>query len=220
MPEMPQDGSRTEREWWDLIHSGNKREARQREEELQTHFLVKYEEVGKETMQSLTRIILQGDDSRLAEPLFRNVHPNFLDGPHPEALELLLELGRFYAPVRFTKLPRVEPRIGECYANAVEYMCRHNGLRRVPMVYVEGLAMGGTCPPMLHAWNARSLGSVQAIDWTFYVTSRWTRYFGIPMTQAERIEIEDLVGPTGNLLSRRWYTPPIGKFIRMHRMHQ
>ena len=50
--------------------------------------------------------------------------------------------------------------------------------------YVEGIAFGPVLKPMLHCWNGKGFSKV-GVDWSFYATTMWNRYFGVPFTPEE-----------------------------------
>lgn len=102
-----------------------------------------------------------------------------VDEMHPRALSFLLEHGRDYVPEKWTMRPVREPAIGECFANSLALMHTHD------YVYVEGLAAGALVNLMHHAWNAETISSLIAKDWTHYVACHWSRYFGCAFTYDE-----------------------------------
>ena len=83
-----------------------------------------------------------------------------------------------------------EPRAGWCYENSLYMMesSYDDSDESKRFVYVEGVTMGATVRPMIHAWNSysdRGRGRNIAIDWTLFAVVKWNRYFGIPLTRDE-----------------------------------
>ena len=113
----------------------------------------------------------------------------YLNDVHPKAWELILKYGKDYHPrsFKFTKphKSRLQPVKSKCHANSYKKMCICNRISKTTLVtYVEGFAAGARVVPMLHAWNGEGVSDT-AIDWTFYATTVWTRYFGISFTHDE-----------------------------------
>lgn len=136
---------------------------------------------------------------------------------HPDAFEILHKYGKDYRPRRWAKPPPFgEPKRAACFLNATilahvdRSYCEKQKLRRPPMEYVEGVAMGVYVRPMLHAWNGIGLHSREAIDWTHYAACRWTRYIGIPFTHEEHAELRALT-PLGRsvhlMMHKKYFTP-------------
>lgn len=110
---------------------------------------------------------------------------------HPGALALLYEHGMDYFPSlklqNFFRFNKQQPALGQCMGNSWQFMRAMNkdSLDETQFVYVEGLVYGYLTNPALHAWNAKSLTDTQAYDWTHYVGCEFSRYLGIPFTEAE-----------------------------------
>jgi len=102
---------------------------------------------------------------------------------HPRAYAFLVRHGRDYVPRRWEMVPEAQPMFGACYGNAWALMCNTD------TAYVEGVAVGALVRPMLHAWNAATLDSRRAVDWTHYAGSHWTRYLGCAFTKSEYDEL-------------------------------
>ena len=126
---------------------------------------------------------VEGGD-RLCNP-FHN-----LNDIHPRAWSILLAYGKDYRPYCWRgispHLDAIQPEAGKCCDNTLKLlaMCKDSNGSRNIATYVEGVAMGPLVRPMLHAWNGKGF-SREAVDWTFYGSTRWTRYFGIPFTLNE-----------------------------------
>ncbi len=149
-------------------------------------------------------------------------HLRYLEDVHPRAFNLIATHGIDYKPLLWRKPPEIEPIPGACFSNAWAFMrLVRKGLSAKDKdiqgpVYVEGFAFGLFVKPMLHAWNAPSLNSQEASDWTFYSTSRWTRYLGIPFTEAEREVAQRCIHPNSNevsLLFRKRHFPKVESYL-------
>ena len=122
-----------------------------------------------------------------------------LNDVHPKAWDVILTYGRDYEPLSLWKRgmhrDQRQPKSKSCFLNAYEQM---KGVHLVQpsskVTYVEGFAVGPAVSPMLHAWNGAGF-SRRALDWSFYATTHWTRYFGIPFTLAEYEQICERVNP-------------------------
>jgi len=108
----------------------------------------------------------------------------------PEAMRFIVEHGREFTPIVPRTRPDEEPETGECFRNAWFLAVR----KPDEVCYVEGLAMGPLAYPMLHAWNTFGPNDHRAIDWTFYATTEWTRYFGIALTVHEYQQLCQALG--------------------------
>jgi hypothetical protein len=139
--------------------------------------------------------------------LLKNSYFKFVRDIHPHALELLLEYGHDYKPSIWRTRPPddLQPKPGRCFRNTYLLMCAQNlrqerlweagsTISRPPSVYVEGLVVGAIVPPMLHAWNARGLNGVRAVDWSHYAACHWSRYLGIPFTAEEQKQLSMAAG--------------------------
>lgn len=120
---------------------------------------------------------------------------------HPGALEILLVHGIDYIPYTDKLLMmhgmRRKPRIGQCFGNSWQFMEAINAGEKSDkrLVYVEGMAVGYMANTMLHAWNSFGLSDKRASDWSMYPACPWTRYFGVPFTEAEHEELRSSVWP-------------------------
>jgi hypothetical protein len=66
---------------------------------------------------------------------------------------------------------------------------------------VEGVAVGSLVRPMIHAWATPTEASPDfglAIDWTFFSSSQWNKYFGIPFTHDEYRRLTKFAHPDIN----------------------
>lgn len=117
-----------------------------------------------------------------------------------DALRLVTRWGKSYAPYVWYGQPTMgEPQSCECFRNAYRLMTGHNKIRAKrklqacrssEMRYAEGIVMGAATIPMLHGWNVhRTDGEDIAIDWTFYATTRWSKYWGIEFSPEEYAEL-------------------------------
>lgn len=130
-------------------------------------------------------------------------HARWLEQIHPDVFRLLARHGTFYKPVRLDSPPKTEPEPGKCFHNARKLVFsrdkhtrKRKGQRMLrPLLYVEGVAFGPIAAPMHHAWNTTRIESRKAIDWTFYATSPWVRYLGIPLTAEEYRELRTVSPP-------------------------
>ena len=135
---------------------------------------------------------------------------------HPNALRFLAEFGTLQHPLVFTERPRIEPMPGDCCENAYLNMHRHK-IGGPKLSYTEGLVMGAGTNPMLHAWNVPVDDHTTAIDWTFYTSARWSKYFGIVLTANEHAEVNTLLFDNGHyslLLDKDRWTPKLESFLR------
>lgn len=113
----------------------------------------------------------------------------YLDNVHPKAWSIILEHGKHYRPLSLSREKPQEwenqPLSGSCFLNAMEmvYMARELN-KKSRAVYVEGFSMGSVVYPMLHAWTGSGFAG-KCYDWTFYATTMFTRYFGVPFTYEE-----------------------------------
>lgn len=126
----------------------------------------------------------------------------YLNQVHPEAFQMIGRYGIEYAPMLWNEPPVWgEPKPRSCYGNAFELMrsINHANKRlRKPtrLLYVEGIAWGAAVNPMLHAWNANRMENGQyAFDWTFYATTGWALYLGIPLTEPEYARARKIAYP-------------------------
>lgn len=138
------------------------------------------------------------------------IHPRskvrYLADIHPDAMPFLRRFGREYKGIRWLQPPEVDPRPSQCFWNATVAM--HNAckvrkrtqVKKVELVYVEGVAHGPWADPMPHAWNAKSIGSKHAWDWTFYTLNHRTFYFGIPFSYQEYQQLCRVVHPKRKVL--------------------
>lgn len=114
---------------------------------------------------------------------------HLLGNVHPDAWELILEHGRDYVPLQkahqaFATESR-QPAQTYCFLNAYEFTLHLRQVNRGAQVaYVEGFVFGPIVYPMLHCWNGAGFTG-RAIDWTFYASARFSRYFGVPFTVEE-----------------------------------
>lgn len=123
-------------------------------------------------------------------------------GFHVRALELIERYGIDYTPdmskTEEFRAWETQPEIGSCFANSWSLMVAVNKSKRADlpeMVYVEGMVWGFMTDPVLHAWNSYRLTDVRALDWSHYVGCEWSRYIGIPFTQAEHEELRAAIFP-------------------------
>jgi hypothetical protein len=166
--------------------------------------------------ESIRRVVADFSTSAAQADFGKDEFSQYLSDIHPEAFILIASHGVDYSP-RLSRKPPLygEPESGACFVNAWKLMyganvnlarSRRDRKDKTPFVYVEGIALGVTAFPMLHAWNARGLEGRKAIDWTFYAVCQWIRYLGIPFTQEEHEELCRLIQPGEfriNLLFRR-----------------
>lgn len=123
----------------------------------------------------------------------------YTNNVHPRAWNVILDHGKDYRPISFrgtsVHSDEKQPEPANCFFNAFEMMyalnCHVEGLEAT---YVEGFAAGPVVPPMLHAWNGVGF-SKNALDWTFYTSTMWTRYFGIPFTCEEYEFMREAANP-------------------------
>ncbi len=151
-----------------------------------------------------------------------------------EALEILYQYGSFYEPIVRTKLPYLEPKRQQCSFNSHVLMLAVNTTNKKKnkkkesraLSYVEGIVIStgitpsnktGTTYPMLHAWNSRWVNSRRALDHTFYASSVWCHYWGIPFTQEEYRHICLLADPTERtsalIFRKRRFNPAVKNYI-------
>ena len=146
----------------------------------------------------------------------------------PDTLRLIADLGVIYRPFEFLEPPSEEPKSRLCFQKAINKMHAHNFWREKQkksgkkltssnhreMVYVEGISLGICADPMLHAWNAFTLRGRSAMDFSWYMTSRWAFYRGIALTGAEQWQIRKILGRNhGGVLHRNWFTKEVRQFI-------
>jgi hypothetical protein len=175
--------------------------------------------------ESLRKLALLGKEL-IASNAHKNRHRGYFRGfgnIHRDAYDLLIKYGVDYKPeVWRENLAGQEPVSGKCFANAEMFARSYNtSLLEHPeykdqnqMVYVEGLVEGACAEPMLHAWNTRSLRGTLALDWSWYSSSEWIRYFGIALTLAEYRELCDMTGQKGFIhliLHKKFFTPNVKK---------
>lgn len=122
-----------------------------------------------------------------------------IDNVHPRAWDLILKHGRDYIPSctahRVYAAEARQPAHRYCFLNSYEMIKtvqRHRPTARI--AYVEGFVVSPMVYPMLHAWNGVGF-SKRCVDWTFYSSARWSRYFGIPFTCGEYEEIMQRANP-------------------------
>jgi hypothetical protein len=113
----------------------------------------------------------------------------YLDDVHPRAWDVISTYGKHYIPMSWKRQKpqewRRQPRSRYCALNSIETI--HFARAQEPRsraVYVEGFVMGPLVNPMLHAWNGIGFTG-KCVDWSFYASSPFTRYFGIPFTFEE-----------------------------------
>jgi hypothetical protein len=111
---------------------------------------------------------------------------------HSRAWPLLLEHGKDYRPKmirgRGLRDSSIQPTDRECYLNSAKLMRDVNTATNKSVTYVEGCVCGPKVWMQLHAWNGAGF-SHHAFDWTFYPVTNWCRYFGVPFSEEEYIEI-------------------------------
>jgi len=112
-----------------------------------------------------------------------------LDNVHPQAWSIILEHGRDYRPLKkaHSGFPHNEhqPAQTYCFLNSYELMVLVKEHKPTSTItYVEGFVTGPLVYPMLHAWNGKGFTG-QALDWTFYASAPFSRYFGVPFTCEE-----------------------------------
>ncbi len=113
----------------------------------------------------------------------------YMKDVHPKAWSIILGHGKHYRPVSLAKDNPQEwerqPLSGSCFLNSIEmvYMARELN-KESRAVYVEGFSIGPVVYPMLHAWVGSGFAG-KCFDWTFYATTMFTRYFGVPFTYEE-----------------------------------
>ncbi|OGC85157.1 hypothetical protein A3F55_01915 [Candidatus Adlerbacteria bacterium RIFCSPHIGHO2_12_FULL_53_18] len=189
------DKWKSEREVWDFFHSEEGKGAA----ESNQHFFRKLFPAGHR--QSIRPdIALVGKMTNKERWGYIAEHKPFLNWfreIHPHAFAFLVRYGKNYAPIIMGAPPSWgEPGWATCYYNSLLLMTAVNKKRRRrPLVYVEGIVMGALAHPMLHAWNAYSLEGRQALDWTHYFGSRWSRYLGIPFTEGEYERLRKDIAP-------------------------
>jgi hypothetical protein len=111
------------------------------------------------------------------------------DNVHPRAWEVILQHGRDYRPIKkahsgFAEYER-QPAQTYCFLNSYELMVLVKAHKPTSTIsYVEGFVTGPFVYPMLHAWNGKGFTG-RALDWTFYASAPFSRYFGIPFTREE-----------------------------------
>ncbi len=112
-----------------------------------------------------------------------------VDNVHPKAWEIILQYGRDYRPIKkahsgFAQDER-QPAQTYCFLNSYELMVFvKTHMPTSTISYVEGFVMGPLVYPMLHAWNGKGFTG-RALDWTFYASAPFSRYFGVPFTSEE-----------------------------------
>lgn len=117
-------------------------------------------------------------------------HPyEYCDQVHPRAWDVILKHGKNYTPQSWAKNKpwewEYQPLPRYCFKNSIEYILILR--QQVPVsraTYVEGLCVGPLVEPMLHAWNGVGF-SGKCYDWSFYATTMFNRYFGVPFTLEE-----------------------------------
>ena len=173
----------TVQEAWDEFYGDSEKCRRRREEaDLEIKNLFPDDNSLKLFLEELYQYVLQNEK-------FTDKGLMYLNYVHPRAWKLILEYGKNYHPRSFEscdpRKSKPQPTKNKCYANSCQRMFVHNEVSGTKLVtYIEGFAAGVRLTPMLHAWNGR-VESGDAIDWTFYVTTVWTRYFGISFTHDE-----------------------------------
>jgi len=157
---------------WEVLHGPHKAD-------ICAEFDTEYQRIHGPTQKSLRLFVQNAVDT------YSYLGGSYLTAMTPEALAFIAQHGQDYTPQEFSKkMP--EPRPRRCHVNAWEWMrVANQPVPKCKLVYVEGVAYGVYVPPMLHAWNARGLQTVEARDWTFYSRTKWIKYFGIPFTQEE-----------------------------------
>lgn len=122
---------------------------------------------------------------------------------HPRAWPLLLQYGKDYRP-RIELWKKHQPQTwtrqpvqSACHNNAytMMHLMRDGKLKgQDKTTYVEGVAISPIVNPILHAWNGYGF-SRRGFDWTLYTRTNWIRYFGIPFTFEEYLEIRKGLEP-------------------------
>lgn len=147
-----------------------------------------------------------------------NTRSRHLGEVHPSAWRYFEMYAVEYRPFAWTQQPPMgEPKRKKCFLNAMVLAYIHNEVEqekghkprtkvgrtngRHKLYNVQGIALGPLVPAMLHGWNAWGPSKAKVIDWTFYAASKWTRYFGIPLTYEETTEISKIKGPETHLVS-------------------
>lgn len=108
---------------------------------------------------------------------------------HPRAWDIILQHGKHYTPRSWRDSKpwewKRQPLSRSCFFNALEmiYIVREQEPKS-RATYVEGFCMGPLVHPMLHAWNGVGFAGI-CCDWSFYASSMFTRYFGVPFTFEE-----------------------------------
>lgn len=187
----------TARQAWRLFHGPTKAAARRRELNDKA-FKHLFPEGHNESLRPIA-------EDYAAEPdheVWNGEYFGFVKSIHPRAARLLSEYGTDYSPLPFDKTAYeapIQPVIGKCFRNArLAMLSLNNGEKEAEreVMYAEGLVYGPNSRPMLHGWNVIA-GSDKAWDWTYYATTQWTRYLGIPFSGKEYEWLIEQVCPPG-----------------------
>lgn len=213
--DIPDRGFEDESQWWNYFNS-KRLDKELREARLRAADALHAKSYGKVPARVFRMMIALMLEEKSDDDYFRYMHSDYPDAPHPDALKLLIKYGTFYRPfIPKRKWLLGEPVLRRCFQNSQVFMETLNQYlpEKKQLVYVEGIAAGVMSPPMLHAWNAEGVRGRSAVDWTWYVTSRWHIYLGVPLTSGELKDLLKLSGRS-SLFSQRSFTPQIGQYIR------
>lgn len=177
---------KSKEEAWEIIRGPQGKELRK---EAHAFFKKEFPQGHRTSIKDIVEVCTNEDFRRNFEKEFLKSLKSF----HPRAFLLLALYGQDYTPRYWSKPPSNFKDIvhGGCFINAYREMrCFNAGnqANHERAVFVEGLAYGAFCSPMLHAWNALDLEGKKAFDVTLCDASHWIRYFGIPFTDEEHQE--------------------------------
>ena len=188
-----------QREWWNILSTTTPESARWKGSLDHDHFAT------KDTIQlnhGIRNVVGWWGQESQDKPIPKGPY-DALNVMHPRALLMLAKYGVEFWPFPWKELPFQEPKRHVCHFNSALYQYGHNRVMKESgraswLSYVEGVAMGGYSMPVLHAWNALGTNTAMAIDWTWYATTGWMFYLGIPLTQSQFERLRDLAYPSGS----------------------